>query len=416
MQLRGSLRALVLLGAALVPAAGSAQVVDADARATVFVEPSNSSKLLVVHPGVRAAARVSETAKVSVGYDADIVTGATESIKGGPLGGVDVVSSATSFDDVRHVGHAGFSLERRTTRLSGGYAYGTESDYRSHSFSVSAGTDFNQKNTSLDLSYARGFDEVCTSAFSDTLPTSSRVPLDSSRGCFTSAAEEDGRRATRDVFLDNFQVAWTQSWTPVLTTQLLFTGQLQNGFLENPYRAVVIAPSGASALEHHPENRARASLTLRTKYFVRSWQAALGANARVYRDTWDMLAGTYELSLEKHWTPWLRLLGRARFHQQSGVLFWSDDYTGGEPLTGPRGQYWTGDRELSPLNSYSLGARALVTSHATGGQRLLGIFLYGSAGASFDVIKTDLREFTWAGVTPDDTLAGVLTLTLSGSL
>lgn len=416
MQLKPWLQRIVLGVVLLLPAGGAAQVVEADARTTVFYEPSSTSQLLVVHPGARVAARVSETARVSVGYDADIVTGATESIKGGRLGGVDVVSSATSFDDVRHVGHAGFSIERRTTRLSGGYSYGTESDYRSHSFSVSTGTDFNQKNTSLDLSYARGFDEVCTSAFGDTLPTSSRIPLDSSRGCFTPAAEEDGRRATRDVSLDNFQAAWTQSWAPVFTTQLLLTGQLQNGFLENPYRAVVITPSGASALEHHPEDRARLSLSLRSKYFIRSWQAALGANARLYRDTWDMLAGTYELSLEKHWTPWLRLLGRARFHQQSGVLFWSDDYTGGEPITGPRGQYWTGDRELSPLNSYSLGARALVTSHPRTGERLLGIFREGAAGASFDVIKTDLREFTWAGATPDDTLAGVLTVTLSGSL
>lgn len=393
-----------------------AQVLDTEARMTVFAEPSSSSHLLVLHPGVRSAARVSETARVSVGYDADIVTGATEAIKGGPLGGVDVVSSATSFDDVRHVAQGGFSIERRRTRLGGAYSFGTESDYRSHSFSVSAGTDFNQKNTSLDLAYARGFDEVCTSGFADTLPTSSRQPLDSSSGCFASAAEREGRRALREIVLDNLQAAWTQSWSPVLSTQLVLTGQLQNGFLENPYRAVVIAPSGASALENHPENRARAALALRTKYFVRSWQAALGVNARLYRDTWDMWAGTYEMSLEKHWTSWLRLMGRARVHHQTGVLFWSDDYTGGEPLMGPRGQYWSGDRELSPLRSYSLGARALMTTQRRTGDRLFGIFLQGSAGASLDVIKTDLREFTWGGVSPDDTLAGVLTLTLSGSL
>lgn len=401
---------------ALAAPSVSAQVVEADARVTVFAEPSETSHLLVVHPGARTTVRASETATVSVGYDADIVSGATESIKGGPLGGVDVVSSATSFDDVRHVGQVGFSIERRTTRLSGGYAYGTESDYRSHSFSVSAGTDLNQRNTSFDLSYARGFDEVCTSAFSDTLPTTSRQPLDASTDCFSSAAERDGRRGRHSLSLDNLQAAWTQSWTPVYTTQLILTGQLQHGFLENPYRAVVITPSGATALENHPENRARASVTLRNKYFLRDWRAALGVNARLYRDTWGLWAGTYELSLERHWTSWLRLLGRARLHQQTGALFWSDDYTGGEPLTGPRGQYWTGDRELSPLFSYSLGARALVTARGRSGDRLLGIFLQGAAGASIDVIKTELREFTWGGLAPDDTLAGVFTLTLSGSL
>jgi len=415
-QLRRAVSGLGLACACALTGAASAQVVDSEARMTVFVEPSSSSQLLVLHPGVRTAARVGESVTVSAGYDADIVTGATEAIKGGPLGGVDVVSSATSFDDVRHVAQGGFSIERRRTRLSGGYQFGTESDYRSHSFSVGAGADFNQKNTSLDLAYVRSFDDVCTSAFSATLPTSSRQPLDASSGCFTAGAREEGRRATRDIALDNLQLAWTQSWSPVLSTQLVLTGQLQNGFLENPYRAVVIAPSGASALENHPENRARVALALRTKYFVRSWQAAWGADARLYRDTWDMWAGTFELSLEKHWTPWFRLLGRARVHQQTGVLFWSDDYTGGEPLTGPRGQYWTGDRELSPLRSYSLGARALLTTQRRAGDRLLGIFLQGAAGASLDLIKTDLREFTWAGRSPDDTLAGVMSLTLSGSL
>jgi hypothetical protein len=129
-----------------------------------------------------------------------------------------------------------------------------------------------------------------------------------------------------------------------------------------------------------------------------------------------MWAGTYELSLEKHWTSWLRLMGRARFHQQTGVLFWSDDYTGGEPVNGPRGQYWTGDRELSPLFGYSAGVRAVATAQGHPGDRLLGIFLNGSMGVAFDVMKTDLREFTWAGKTPDDTLSGIFTLTLSGSL
>ena len=42
---------------------------------------------------------------------------------------------------------------------------------------------------------------------------------------------------------------------------------------------------------------------------------------------------------------------RARVYHQTGAVFWSDDYTGGDPPLGPKGQYWTGDRELSPFNS-----------------------------------------------------------------
>ncbi len=410
MQLRPWLLVSALFLATARPS--PAQVVDVDAGVTVFEEPSPTSHLFVLTPAARLTGRPTEAIKIFAGYDADIVSGATEPIKAGPLSGVDVVSAATDFDDVRNVVSGGFSIERRATRLSGNYAYGTESDYRSQSFGVSAGADFFQKNTQIDLSYARGFDEVCTSAFADTVPPSSREALDSSDGCFTTQEN----RETRPVDLDNYQVAWTQSWTPVFMTQAILTGQLQHGFLENPYRSVVIAPSGEAALENQPDNRARASLTLSGRYYIRSWQAALVLNVRGYHDTWDMWAGTYEVSLEKHWTPWLRLLGRARFHQQNGALFWSDDYTGGEPQTGPRGQYWTGDRELSPLLSYSLGARAVATAHGKVGDRLLGMFLKGSAGLSLDLLKTDLEQFTWGGEKPDDTFAGVLTFTLSGSL
>ncbi len=389
----------------------AAQVADVEARVTAFAEPSGTSGLLVIHPGARAAVWVTDDAQVFAGYDADIVTGATEPIKAGPLSGVDVVSAATDFDDVRHVPYGGFSIERGATRLSGSYSYGVESDYRSQSFTVSTGADFFQKNTSVDLSYARGFDEVCTAAFSDAVPTTARPALDSSRGCFS----DDEARATREVNLDNFQATWTQLWTPVLSTQTTLSGQLQNGFLENPYRSVVISPSGDAALENHPTNRARGALGIRGKYYIRDWQTAVTLSGRVYRDTWGIWAGTYDLWLERNWTSWLRLMGRARFHQQSGALFWSDDYTGGEPTNGPRGQYWSGDRELSPLNAYSIGGRALVTAVGAPGNRFWGMFLKSSAGFSFDVIKTDLKNFTWGGVTPNDTLALVGTLTLSGS-
>ncbi len=414
MQLRGHFlfsASAVLLVSIARPSV--AQVVDVDARAMVLYEPSSTSELLVIHPGGLVTGHVTDAVDVFAGYDADIVTGATEPIKAGPLSGVDVVSGATDFNDTRNVFQGGFSVERKVTRLSAAYAYGTEHDYRSQSFSVSAGADFFQKNTQIDLSYARGFDEVCTTDYAETTPTTARQALDSSEGCFDSSAEN---RATRPVELDNYQVAWSQSWTPIFTTQAILTGQLQNGFLENPYRSVVIAPSGEFALENQPDNRARGALSLRGKYFIRSWNSALTVSVRGYHDTWDMWAGTYEVSLEKHWTSWLRLLGRARFHQQTGVIFWSDDYTGGEPENGPRGQYWSGDRELSPLNGYSGGVRAIATAQGHAGDRLLGIFLNGSAGLSCDVLKTQLLDFTWGGVAPDDTWTGMLTLTLSGSL
>lgn len=374
----------------------SAQVVEADIRSTLLFEPSEQSQLMVLTPNVNITARPVEFLEIHAAYEADIVSGATEAVKSGPL--ADIVTSATDFDDVRHVFRGGLGLTRANTQLSVDYSYGTENDYRSQAISVAAGTDFLQKNTQLTLSYARGFDDVCTSAYGPSTGPTARVRLDSSDGCFTSAAN----RATRDIDLDTFQAGWTQAWTPVFATQAVLTGALQHGFLENPYRGVVIAPAGQEALENHPDNRARFAVSLRGKYFWKGMRTAFGAGARFYRDTWDIVGQTYELEGEKYLTEGLRILVHGRYYTQTGALFWSNDYTGGEPVTGPRGQYWTGDREVSPLSSWLLGTRVLLAAQGNPNARLLGVLLRFQGTAGFDVLQTSLKEFTWGSVKPDD--------------
>jgi hypothetical protein len=400
-----------LLSVAAVASAVRAQVLDVDLRTSVFYEPSPTSKLTVINPALAVAARPAEFLKIHAAYEADIVSGASEAVKAGPVAGVDVITAATSFDDTRHVASGGFELTRETTNLAVSYAYGTESDYRSHSIAVTASTAFLQRNTEIALSYARGFDQVCTTAFAESDDPSVRARLDSSDGCFTKAED----RKTRDVDLDNLQAAWTQSWTPVFTTQAVLSGALQHGFLGNPYRAVVIAPNGDEALENHPENRARAALSLRGKLYVRAIETAFGASVRLYRDTWDVFSQTYEVDAERYLFPGFRVQVRGRYYTQTEAVFYSDDYTGGEPVYGPRGRYWTGDRELSPMSSFALGGRLLYGKKATPETRLLGFLLGISASVGIDLMQTDLEHFTWSGRAPDDTTGLLGTLGISAN-
>ena len=404
--LTASLAALLLL----TPLAVSAQVAAFAPRATVLWEQSKSSGLLVINPTAELSVTPIDWLELHAGYEADIVSGATESLKGGRLSPVDIVSSATDFKDTRHVISGGFGLVRETTKLSATYGRGFESDYRSHSISVSASTTFLQKNTELSLAYGRGFDEVCTTAFADSDSASVKQPLDSSKGCFKNGEN----RATRDVDLDNFQTGWTQTWTPIFATQLVLYGALQHGFLENPYRAVVIAPAGDQALENHPDNRLRLASALRAKLYVRPIKTAFSAGARIYRDTWDILGQTYELEAERYLWPELRLWVHGRYYRQTEALFWSDDYTGGEPQDGPRGQYWTGDREVSPLSSYLLGGRLIFRKSGSPEQRIAFVLLNFETSISFDFMKTSLAEFTWGGTKPNDTLAMIGSLGVRG--
>ena len=385
-----------------------AQVAQVDLRDTVFYEPSKTSHLFVMTPSANVAAQPVEWLDVHAGYEADIVTGATEPIKSGPL--ADVVTAATKFSDTRHQFRGGAGVVRRDAHLSVDYSYGTESDYHSQGIAVTAGSNFFQNNTQIELQYARGFDHVCTTNFEPATAPSGRTRLDSSARCFTKSPD----RASRAIDLDTFQVAWTQAWTPVFATQMVLTGGLQHGFLGNPYRSVVIAPAGQDALENHPENRARGALSLKAKYFIKPITAAATAGMRFYRDTWDILGETVEVEFEKYLTQSLRVLARGRYYHQTEALFWSDDYTGGEPANGPRGQYWSGDRELSPLSSFMLGGRVLWGLQGAPGARVLGFMLRFQTTAGFDVLKTNLKDFTWAGQPVDDTLAMVASLGIRG--
>jgi hypothetical protein len=404
----GSLCAVMAL--TLSPA-GRSQVVDVDVRTQVFHEPSALSRMTVLTPQAALSAQPLSALQVFASYEADIVSGASEVVKAGPLlaDQPDIVSRA-SVEDFRQVATGGLGLVREHARLSASYSYGIENDYRSNAISVSAGTDLLQRNTDVELAYSHGFDEVCSLA-QRSLATTLRRGLDSSDLCFSDSPELD----VLDISLDNFRLAWTQAWTPVFTSQLVLSGGLQHGFLGNPYREVVIGPTGQAAQENHPTDRRRAAAALQLKYYSRMLKTAFGTSVRGYRDSWELASLTVELSAERYLLPWLTLLVHGRAYVQSGASFWSDDYTGGEPLGGPRGQYWSGDREMSPLKNLLGGARIGATWRGSDDARMAGVFRQITAGASLDLMKTFLDDFTWAGQRPDDTFVMLPSLNASGS-
>jgi hypothetical protein len=388
--------ALALAACALTRAAG-AQVAHVDTAHTLYHEAPTRTNMTVYTPGVDVTVTPAEWVTIDGGYEADIVSGASVATKAGAAyqaghPGVDVVTMA-SVKDLRHAPHGALTLRKGDVAYSATYTYGTEHDYRSHSIFVSARTDAYDHNTQLEISYAKNLDSVCdrVQAVTDTAPRFRA--LESSTGCFT----KDPLRRERDLSIDGFQAAWTQAWAPTFATQLTYTAQLLDGFQSNPYRSIVVA-EGLKALEHHPSARARQAVALRLNWYLRPMKVALRLTGRAYRDTWDIVSGTGELEAERYFAEGLRLTVRGRYYRQTGALFWSDDYTGGDAPLGPKGQYFTGDRELSPFWSAALGARVTYLMHPKGGRaRVLGLFTDVKVGASFDVLQFSYDEYTLAG-------------------
>lgn len=380
-----------------------AQVAQVDSAHTLYHEAPTRTNMTVYTPGVDVAVTPADWVTVRGGYEADVVSGASVATKAGPAyqavnPGVDVITTA-SVRDLRHAPRGGFTLRKGDVAYTASYTYGTENDYRSHSIFVGARTDAYDHNTQLEISYARNFDSVCdrVQAVNDTPPRFRA--LEDSSGCFSDASP---LRRRRSLSIDGFQASWTQAWTPTFATQLVYTAQLLDGFQSNPYRSIIVA-QGLKAQEHHPDVRVRQALALRLNWYLRPLKIALRATGRVYRDTWDITSGTGELEAERYLVEGLRLAARGRFYRQTGALFWSDDYTGGDLPLGPKGQYFTGDRELSPFWSLGLGARVTYTIHPTpkpegGSTRLAGIFTNAKLGASADVMQFSYDEYTLAGI------------------
>ncbi len=400
------------LGAALLAWAPSAraQAVVFDTAHTLWHEAPTRTNMTVYTPGAAISATPAPWVTVRGAWEADVVSGASVATKAGPAyqgvnPGVDVVTTA-SVKDFRQAPSAALTLRKGDVSYTASYTYGTENDYRSNSLFVAARTDVFQHNTQLELSYARNFDKVCDRIQGVNDKASRFRALEDSSGCFSGDAVA---RTRRDLGIDGLQATWSQSWTPVFATQLVYTAQILDGFQSNPYRSVILG-QGIKAQEYHPQHRTRQSITARANLYVRPLKLAVRLSGRGYRDTWGITSGTGELEAERYLFEGFRISARGRYYRQSGAVFWSDDYTGGDAPLGPKGQYWTGDRELSPFSSIGLGFRA---TYGIAPEKPIWIISAVKASIAADAIQFSYDEYTLGGTPITNARAYILGANLS---
>src|SRR5690606_2643603 len=241
MQLRSKLltKAVATIAALAFVSTVHADTGQLDAYSTLFYEFGGPLHMMVITPRANLRIDPIEELSIKASWEADIVSGASVAVVDAPASEVDAITSATQLEDFRNVFTGGLELRSSVGALRASYSYGFENDYRSHSFTVGARTDLFERNTTFDLSYARGFDELCDRFQPSDQEPVTRQRLDTSEGCFTDPLS----RMTHDVDLQTFQGSWTQAWAPVFVTQVTLTGQLVDGFQSNPYRAVWLGRS-----------------------------------------------------------------------------------------------------------------------------------------------------------------------------
>ncbi len=401
-----SRRPLIAGGCALALCVVFPATARSDARAsattTVFREAGGPLDMTVITPSVNLSGDAGQAVTIRAGWEADIVSGASVRVVDNPSSEVDAITSATKLDDLRNTATGGVTLRSDLASLDLDYSYGHESDYRSHSFRIGGRAELFERNTGLDLAYARGFDRVCNLAQPRAQEAVDRQAMPTSSGCFDS-----DERESLDLSIQTFQGGWTQAWAPVFTTQTTVTVQLLDGYQGNPYRAVWLGRSAAQ--ENHPNNRARYAAGLGTRLWIKPLAGALQTFGRLYRDTWDIQSLTAELAYEQRLGGSVRLRARARYYTQTGAAFFSDDY-----VRFPRGQFFTGDRELSPMSSWTFGGRAEWTP-APGDDGKIGFLRGLRLVGKFDVLIYSFDDFHYGQAAVPNDSAFVATLSLEST-
>jgi hypothetical protein len=363
-QLRSAALALKLATLVALPARADTHV-EAASHLTLFREPSTAAgKVQVVHPQTDVSATLGESVALSAGYEVDLVSGATPAVYGSAT--PDAVTGATQFSDERQQARAGVAIDTPLIGLGASYSYGWEHDYRSHTLSLSARGDFLERNFTLGIAYTRNFDRVCDQNNETAPGPLDRQPLTNAEHCFQSGQVDV---VSHPVAVHTFEPSLLWVATPRLLLQAGGTVQIVDGFQSSPYRRVAVGSEGRTPQEHVPELRQRFAGFGRGRLALPELRAAVSVMARAYRDTWDLRAATAEAEVSKYLGPSLILGARGRYHHQTGVVFFrfAEQYR----TLGPVGQYWTGDRELAPLDSM-LGGVKLTYLRRPGRERRSG--------------------------------------------
>ncbi len=376
--MRLQLRIAAALAVALAALGAAAPAAFAEDRAEVstalFAEKRDGGRggLTVIHPQALFGVDLGRFVTLDIGYAADIVSGATATVYQ-----VDATTGATTFSDVRNEGTFALGLQGKRSRLTISGTFGTERDYLSRQLGGSASIDLPGRNTTVTLGYTHGFDQICNRDNGMATPLEARA-LTGADECAkpsvvygSDAFDASGARLTRweDLSIDTAHVGVLQNLSPTMNLQLSLFGQVLEGFQSNPYRRVQVGPN--TPQEHIPDTRARWSVTARLNRYLPKLKAAAHFDGRFYNDTWGVTGGNLGLAYSQYIGKPLLLRVHARVYQQTAATFFRDAFFY-ETLS-TAGEYWTGDRELSPVRNATVGGKlSLIT--VGGDEPVWGLF------------------------------------------
>jgi hypothetical protein len=274
---------------------------------------------------------------------------------------IDVVTTASPYEEERTQYSLGLDYLHDRWILSTGITKSEENDYVANTFSFGISQDVFGDLTTISLGYSLGRDEV-------------------------------GRRGdplfAEDVERQQYRLGLSQILTQNLLLGLSFETITDEGFLNNPYRSVRFVDSDSAVgysyePEVYPNTRTSDAAAIRLRYYL-PYRAALHGEARVYSDTWDISAKSFELGYTHPQNGGWIYEFKFRHYEQERADFYADLF--------PSAQYQNfiaRDKELSTFtsNTFHMGASYDIVR---GGWRFVE---RGTVSFSYDIIQFDYEDF-----------------------
>ena len=265
---------------------------------------------------------------------------------------IDVVTSASPYNETRTEVGAGFDWLYGDALMSISYTHSDESDYQADTYGIGVSQDVFNGMTTISLGYAHGDDVV------------ERVDTD-----FEDKVDRD-----------SFHVGMSQVLTPTLVATLDYDGIVEEGFLNNPYRSARIL--GAEVPERYPRTRTSHAVSATG---TKSWdrKTSVRGSYRYFTDTWEIKAHTFEVGMSRYLNPRWRADVSVRYYTQDAASFYSDNFD-------QEYNYMARDKELSSFQSWAAGGRLSWSFDRT----LPLSFKQAQLSLSYDYIRFDYDDFT----------------------
>ena len=314
-----NVRLLAALLAALLLSSIAHAAVLPEERADAMYHRYDGGGMVIDGPSVLVRKNFAETFSVAANYYVDSVSSAS----------IDVLTSgASEYTEERTEKSIDFTYLHGKSLINLGYTGSDENDYEATSFRFDISQDFFGDMTTLSLGYSQGNDDITQTgndAFSDELE----------------------RRHYR------FGVAQIISRT--LVANLNYESIIDEGYLQNPYRFILVETGSGYNLaqEAYPRTRNSDAISLKLAWHT-PLSSALKMRLGYFDDSWGINAYSIEFDYTHAISPQLLLDLRLRGYTQSEADFYANSFN----ATTAQQNFLGRDKELSQYDSYSIGIGA----------------------------------------------------------